>query len=169
MYTWLCNLWFIKWKPPSFFCFTFSKLFNEGFIGAWSETFAVVIMNDITWHMSKYIWAKDEKWATKEGKLQENQMTSLIRMDEVSGKEYKTHGESWCQWLLIWNIENSMTWSITIRKKLNAFIKFIVTIADTMLLASSSKHHSFVSYLSPDFSEISSIPCNAQISYSMVK
>ena len=44
--------------------------------------------------MSKYIWAKDEKWATKEGKLQENQMTSLIRMDEVSGKEYKTHGES---------------------------------------------------------------------------
>lgn len=40
--------------------------------------------------MSKCIWPKDEKWATKEDKLQENKMTSLIRMDEVSGKEYKT-------------------------------------------------------------------------------
>lgn len=40
--------------------------------------------------MSKCVWTKDEKWATKEDKLQENKMISLIRMDEENGKEYKT-------------------------------------------------------------------------------
>lgn len=39
--------------------------------------------------MSKCIWAKDEQWATKEDKSQENKMTSLIRTDEVNGKEYQ--------------------------------------------------------------------------------
>lgn len=52
--------------------------------------FVLGIMSDITGRLPKCIWAKKEKWATKENKLQGNKMKSLIRMDEVGGEEYKT-------------------------------------------------------------------------------
>lgn len=54
----------------------FCKPVNEDFTEAWIETCVLRIMSDTAWHMSHPVRVKDEKWATSEGTLQGDRMTS---------------------------------------------------------------------------------------------